>query len=230
MTRGRRAAPRTEDRSVDNALAITRDGFDQVVLECRSTHNCQYFRIIGELGFTNDHVYAETPDWLIDRLSRVPIQPASFRSAQAQENNEEALDLHRSDVHAVDVETESTPDMAEPLLESRLQAAADATIPPEVRTATADCAAQWDGLTIRPTDRLPEGGTPTGGCPTEVGRPEGPAEPDAAQPFITPASPSESAAPAGETPPCEQLAGDSVELPAFNPPSSEDSSDKPERA
>ena len=57
------------------------------VLECRSTQNCQDMRIIGALGFTNDHVYAETPDWLISRLRRVPIQPASFASPDANDSN-----------------------------------------------------------------------------------------------------------------------------------------------
>ena len=38
------------------------------------------------LGFTNDHVYAETPDWLISRLRRVPIQPASFASPAATDS------------------------------------------------------------------------------------------------------------------------------------------------
>ena len=75
-------------RSADHALSITRNEHNHVVLECRSTENCQHFRIIGALGFTNDHVYAETPDWLISRLSRVPIQPASFASPDAKGNNE----------------------------------------------------------------------------------------------------------------------------------------------
>jgi hypothetical protein len=67
-------------RSVDHALAITRNEFNHVVLECRSAENCQHVPIIRALGYTNDHVYAETPDWLISRLSRVPVQPALFRS------------------------------------------------------------------------------------------------------------------------------------------------------
>ena len=65
-------------RSADHALAITRDPFDQVVLECRSAHRCQHFPIIGALGITNDHVYAETPESLLAELGRVPIEPASF--------------------------------------------------------------------------------------------------------------------------------------------------------
>ena len=67
----------------DHALAITRNQFNHVVLECRSRENCQHFRIIGALGLTNDHVYEETPDWLISRMRQVPIQPESFRRARA---------------------------------------------------------------------------------------------------------------------------------------------------
>ena len=75
-------------RSADCALSITRNEHNHVVLECRSTENCQHFRIIGALGFTNDHVYEETPDWLISRLSRVSIQPASFARPEATGNHE----------------------------------------------------------------------------------------------------------------------------------------------
>jgi hypothetical protein len=66
-------------RSALHALAITRKEFSHVVLECRSTENCQHIRIVGALGFTNDHAYGETDDWLISQLSRVPVQPAFFR-------------------------------------------------------------------------------------------------------------------------------------------------------
>lgn len=64
-------------RSADHALAISRNEFNHVVLECRSADNCPYDRIIAALGFTNDHVYAETPDWLIGRWRRVQIQGLS---------------------------------------------------------------------------------------------------------------------------------------------------------
>jgi hypothetical protein len=66
--------------SVDHALSITRAEHNHVELKCRSTEACQHFRIVGALGITNDHVYEETPDSLISRLSCVPIQPASFSS------------------------------------------------------------------------------------------------------------------------------------------------------
>jgi energy-coupling factor transporter ATP-binding protein EcfA2 len=71
-------------RSVDHALAITRNEFNHVILECRSTENCQYHSIIRALGFTNEHVYAETSDWLISRLSRVEVQRAFFQSTAAE--------------------------------------------------------------------------------------------------------------------------------------------------
>jgi hypothetical protein len=82
-------------RSTDHALAITRNSLNQVELECRSSHNCRHFRIVGALGITNDHVYAETPDCLIERLKRVPIEPALFMTAHANPTGEreEAGDL-----------------------------------------------------------------------------------------------------------------------------------------
>src|SRR5580693_2084271 len=66
------------------SLAISRNEFNHAVLACRSTENCQHTRIIRALGWTNDHVYAETPDWVIRRLSQVPIQTALFQSADAE--------------------------------------------------------------------------------------------------------------------------------------------------
>jgi hypothetical protein len=71
-------------RSTDHALAVTRNAFNHVELECRSGNNCQHFRIIGALGITNDHVYAETPDGLIARLRRVPIEPSLLTAAHEQ--------------------------------------------------------------------------------------------------------------------------------------------------
>jgi hypothetical protein len=74
-------------RSADCALSITRNEHNHVLLECRSAENCQHIRILRALGFTNEHLYAETADWLISRLRRVPIQPASFVSPDAKQNN-----------------------------------------------------------------------------------------------------------------------------------------------
>ena len=70
-------------RSSDYALSITRNDLNHVVLECRSTENCQHIRIVRALGFTNEHVYADTSDWLISRLNRVEIQPAWSESSDA---------------------------------------------------------------------------------------------------------------------------------------------------
>jgi hypothetical protein len=75
-------------RSSDHALSITRNEFNHVVLECRTTENCQHMRIIRALGFTNEHVYAETPDRLIRRLSGFQIQPASFKASSAKGDDE----------------------------------------------------------------------------------------------------------------------------------------------
>jgi hypothetical protein len=65
-------------RSLDHALSITRNEFNHVVLACRGIENCQHTAIVRALGFTNDHLYAETPDWLISQLRRVEIQPSCF--------------------------------------------------------------------------------------------------------------------------------------------------------
>ncbi len=65
-------------RSSDYALSITRGELGHVTLECRGTQKCQEIRIIRALGFTTEHVYEETPEWLINRLKHAPIQPASF--------------------------------------------------------------------------------------------------------------------------------------------------------
>jgi hypothetical protein len=64
-------------RSADHSLAITRNAFNHVTLECRSAHNCTHSRIVSALGLTNEHVYAETPEGWIRRLALVPVQSAS---------------------------------------------------------------------------------------------------------------------------------------------------------
>ena len=86
-------------RSADSALSITRNEHNHVKLECRSNENCQYVRIIGALGFTNDHVYAETPDWLISRLLRVQVQPAPFESLSAHVPSETASVISADALH-----------------------------------------------------------------------------------------------------------------------------------
>ncbi len=64
-------------RSPDHALAITRNAFNHVTLECRSAGNCAHSRIVSALGLTNEHLYAETPDGWVRRLALVPVQSAS---------------------------------------------------------------------------------------------------------------------------------------------------------
>ena len=61
-------------RSADHALAINRNAFNHVTLECRSGQNCTHSRIVSALGLTNEHVYAETPEGWIRRLALVPVQ------------------------------------------------------------------------------------------------------------------------------------------------------------
>ena len=98
-------------RSAAHTLSITRNDHNHVEHKCRSTENCQHVRIIGALGFTNDHVYRETPDGLISRLSRVPIQPASFASPEAKgdlESEVPTLEAGASVITA-DVPTEGCP-------------------------------------------------------------------------------------------------------------------------
>lgn len=74
------------DRSMDHALAISRNEHNHVVLECRSPHKCTYSRIIAALALPNDRVYAETPRSLIDRLRRTPIWTESSGSAMGNED------------------------------------------------------------------------------------------------------------------------------------------------
>ena len=75
-------------RSSDHSLSIMRNEFNHVVLECRTAENCPHIRIIRALGFTNEHVYAETPDWLIKRLSRVEIHGAEVRTPGTRDVHE----------------------------------------------------------------------------------------------------------------------------------------------
>ncbi len=67
-------------RSADHALSITRNELNQLVLECRSEKKCLFSRIIGCLGMNNEQLFAETPDWVIGRLRRAPIQRSFIQS------------------------------------------------------------------------------------------------------------------------------------------------------
>ncbi len=64
-------------------LSITRGERGHVSLECRGSQRCPYIQIIAALGFTNDDAYAETPEWMIERVEQAAIHPASFESAVA---------------------------------------------------------------------------------------------------------------------------------------------------
>jgi hypothetical protein len=75
-------------KGTERSLAVGRDELNHVILDCRSTQKCQYTRIIGALGFTNDRVYVETDEWWISRLGRVPIQPPTFQSSIGEGNDE----------------------------------------------------------------------------------------------------------------------------------------------
>ena len=73
-------------RSSDYALSITRNEFNHVVLKCRNAENCQHIRFIRALGFTNEHLYAEKPEWLIRRLGGVPIHTPEVKIPEALES------------------------------------------------------------------------------------------------------------------------------------------------
>ena len=55
-------------RSADRALSIMRNELNHLILECRSSENCEYIRIIRALGFANEHVYAEVQ--LVDQPAK----------------------------------------------------------------------------------------------------------------------------------------------------------------
>jgi hypothetical protein len=62
-------------KGVGLTLSVTRNEFNHVLLECKSTQNCQFLPIICALGLTNDGVYAETPDWMIANYSHMQVEP-----------------------------------------------------------------------------------------------------------------------------------------------------------
>jgi hypothetical protein len=64
---------------------------NHVVLECRSAENWQHTRIVRALGFTNEHVYAKTPDWVISRLSRVEIHRAESKITDVPDDHDHGL-------------------------------------------------------------------------------------------------------------------------------------------
>ena len=100
-------------RSSDHALSVTRNEFNHVVLECRSAENCQHIRIVRAIGFTNEHVYAETPDWVISRLSRVEIHRAESKITDVPDDHDQGL---------APVELASEPGEAPALVEGNAEA------------------------------------------------------------------------------------------------------------
>ena len=153
--RGRLAARR--HGSTDHALAVTRNSFNHVELECRSSHACRHFRIVGALGITNDHVYAETPDWLIARLRRVPIEPSLLTAAHEQlppaREPEQAADLP-----VVDSATGGLPGLAECEYTTTLPAV-------EGSMTDTDSAGEWEpagALVVEASERGGSEATPGG--------------------------------------------------------------------
>jgi hypothetical protein len=90
---------------LEHELSITRSEFNHAVLECRGTPNCQHMRIIRAVGFTNDHLYAETPDWLIGRLKREPIQRESNGNSATPSGDHAPLNTPHAEI------TMSSPDL-----------------------------------------------------------------------------------------------------------------------
>ena len=99
-------------RSLDHGLSITRNEFNHVVLNCRSAENCAHLKVVRAVGFTNDHLYAETPDRLISRLRRTAVEPeerAELTSEPAEIGepaNEAAAPLIHETSHAAPLASE----------------------------------------------------------------------------------------------------------------------------
>ena len=123
-------------RGSDYSLSITRNEFNHVVLECRSSENCQHIRIVRALGWTNEHVYAETADWLISRLRGVEIQPACFESSDATPKSEVASSAAEHGVSLQDSATSPTHPTALPVVETA--------------TNRSDCPAEWEVAVVSP--------------------------------------------------------------------------------
>jgi hypothetical protein len=109
--------------SSDHALSITRSESDRVVLDCRSSHRCQNVSILRTLRL--GHLYDETPDWLLDRLSGMRIQPAAFTTGGMAENHADATTSACRSVSGKG----GAPDAALPLLGGNSVTAAAVTAP-----------------------------------------------------------------------------------------------------
>ena len=75
----------------ENALCITRSERNQALLECRATQNCHPSKIIGSLGFNNDDVCAQTPEWLIASLRRTEVEEPWFTTVAASSAPKDAV-------------------------------------------------------------------------------------------------------------------------------------------
>ena len=87
--------------SLDHALSIARNEFNHVVLECRGAENCPHTSIVRALGITNDHLYAETPEWMISQLRRVAVQPSMFAVRYDEQNLSGASVVSADEVHGL---------------------------------------------------------------------------------------------------------------------------------
>jgi hypothetical protein len=92
-----------QHRGAEHALLITRNERGHVEFTCRGTLKCTDYRIVKALGITNEHVYAETPEWLISRLRRVPVSPASFQSSLAPAMSEPVLVVSAEASHQIEL-------------------------------------------------------------------------------------------------------------------------------
>jgi hypothetical protein len=192
----------------DHTLSITRDETNKVQLECRSTERCLFGRIIGAVRLGYDTLYYEIPDSVIRELGAMPIETALPEGAQGREENgarSSAVAAASTSAGATlppersaDVDATTTERCGEPaksVLEPCVRPACQAKIPPEGGTPTADSAAPWDRLTIRPTDPSPDTvispdcRNSIDECTGEADRYEGDPETDPLDSFVRPPTP-----------------------------------------
>ncbi len=71
-------------RGSDYALAITRGDRARVLLDCRS-RRCRAASIESALDFTANRLYAGTPNWVLQDLSKRPIVPSLYPGTNREE-------------------------------------------------------------------------------------------------------------------------------------------------
>jgi hypothetical protein len=130
-------------RSLDHALSITRNEFNHVVLTCRSAGNCSHVSVIRALGFTNDHVYAETPDWLISQLRRIAVKPDEHTAIESAREQPEIISGTNEASSALSHETS----YVGPLAPEIIAETNDAAPPPDDETSHAVALAS-DGTAV----------------------------------------------------------------------------------